>query len=221
MRQENPHELMSEGSTFTARLSKNDEPSSIERFLKYSGNREKISEALEEISKVHKIQLPYRIGIEDFISSQVDGQLIVEGIFPKKIVISEKCNDPMFAVLHEVGHLIDYLCIPGRYEFANNKIKNMLSNWWKVVKKTEAYKNLAGMRPKNGIIKKRIKYLLTPDELWARSYSQYIATKSSHPQLRKELSVNLSSLYPKQWNEDDFREIEVAIDELLRRLKWK
>ena len=99
MRQENPHELMSEGSTFTARLSKNDEPSSIERFLKYSGNREKISEALEEISKVHKIQLPYRIGIEDFISSQVDGQLIVEGIFPKKIVISEKCNDPMFAVL--------------------------------------------------------------------------------------------------------------------------
>ena len=71
--------------------------------------------------------------------------------------------------------------------------------------------------------RKYLRYLLRHDELWARSYAQYIAVKSGDTTLLKELAETRAekNLYnQKQWSEDDFKPILKAMDALFTTLGW-
>jgi hypothetical protein len=68
--------------------------------------------------------------------------------------------------------------------------------------------------------------LLLLDELWARSYAQYVAIRSGS----RTLTSSLNSLrkhepgrvyYPLQWEDADFDGIDEAIEELFRRIGWR
>ena len=63
-------------------------------------------------------------------------------------------------------------------------------------------------------------YLLTRTEVFARSYAQYIATKSGHATMLKQLEQGLSKGYSTQWTAKDFREIEKVFDELFEAKGW-
>jgi hypothetical protein len=60
--------------------------------------------------------------------------------------------------------------------------------------------------------------------LFARSYVQYIATKSGEPDLLAGLNVDRKALgelhYPTQWDDADFVPIMAAFDELFKGLGW-
>ena len=61
------------------------------------------------------------------------------------------------------------------------------------------------------------------DELWARSYAQYIATKSGSAALMRELNEvrNGTNDYRfAQWDDADFKPISAAMDVLFKGLGW-
>jgi len=68
--------------------------------------------------------------------------------------------------------------------------------------------------------KERAEYYLSPEELWARSYAQYIAKKSGNKAMLAELAKLQDDPIPSQWSDDDFIEIEKAIDELFKERGW-
>jgi len=75
-----------------------------------------------------------------------------------------------------------------------------------------------------GIDKEYIRYLGQPEEMFARSYSQYIATRSQDPLMLAELeSMRVRGdrfYYPQQWEDDDFEPIADSFDGLFRVLGW-
>jgi hypothetical protein len=73
--------------------------------------------------------------------------------------------------------------------------------------------------------RKFLGYLLTPYEIWARAYSQYIAVRSGDPEMLDQVSrlrTRSGGLYyPTQWDDADFEPIARAIDELMIQLGWR
>jgi hypothetical protein len=72
-----------------------------------------------------------------------------------------------------------------------------------------------------------VKYLLEPREQFARAYSQYIADKSGDTKMKSELdSIRANKkeknriYYHDQWDDDDFKPISKAFDDLFLELNW-
>jgi hypothetical protein len=68
--------------------------------------------------------------------------------------------------------------------------------------------------------------LLLPEELFARSYAQYIAVRSADQELQQSLDAFRETrtgkvYYPMQWHDDDFVAVDQAIDEILVELGWR
>lgn len=75
------------------------------------------------------------------------------------------------------------------------------------------------------IEKQYIEYLLQNEELWARSYAQFITAKSAHPELQEQLSrlrdrPPHSLYYWEQWDDEDFLPISAEIEAVFRQLGW-
>lgn len=69
----------------------------------------------------------------------------------------------------------------------------------------------------------RIRYLLGAEEVWARSYAQYIALRSGNVEMLAQLDgLRRDILYGEaQWSDDDFEPIAEAMDRLFRGLGWQ
>jgi hypothetical protein len=69
-----------------------------------------------------------------------------------------------------------------------------------------------------------VEYLLTPHELFARAYAQYIALVSESSELRAQMrtahQIQVFAVYHPQWDDDDFEPIRRQLDELFRRRQW-
>ena len=104
-----------------------------------------------------------------------------------------------------------------------------LRGWLNAVQSTPTYQRLQGLTGAAGYGWARpsmVNYLLSKHELWARSYSQYIAVKSQDPQalaeLRKLQTQSASTHgYPTQWSDEEFKPIEAAFDALFEALGWR
>ena len=75
------------------------------------------------------------------------------------------------------------------------------------------------------IQKSYVDYLLESEELWARSYTQFITTKSGNSELREQLNrlrdrPARSLYYWEQWDDDDFLPVLAEIEAVLRQLGW-
>jgi hypothetical protein len=71
-----------------------------------------------------------------------------------------------------------------------------------------------------------LSYALRTNELWARSYAQYIAVRSGDAammaELRKEQAEQRAAAVPitAQWQDDDFEPIARAFDAIFTQLGW-
>ena len=70
--------------------------------------------------------------------------------------------------------------------------------------------------------KRLIKYHAQKDEMWARSYAQYIAEKSKNNVMIGQIKdMRKSEWYGYvQWDEEDFNPIKDAIDNLFKKKGW-
>jgi hypothetical protein len=149
---------------------------------------------------------------------------------PLDILISRDGDDPGFTLLHELGHLLDHQGLgstPGECASASDE----LDDWRAAVDASEAVHDLGEMNARSPILiptsvgavvaldPEDFEYLLRPEELFARSYSQWIASKGVSETLLQELEATRRMLYPEQWSEEDFTPIGESLERLLGRLR--
>ena len=154
---------------------------------------------------------------------------------PDEILISPTTPHPHMTFAHETGHYIDDWGF-GVEGWASEESATM-HKWREAVKGSDAFGELNDRKINPDKYVTRIKKdgktfrLSTPEkyldytqqerEVWARSYSQYVAEKSTSSALKSELSTMLSEQkLPLQWQADDFAPIKDAIDEVFKERGW-
>lgn len=199
----------------------------IETYVDYTGNRHEVTAALTEINKVHRSLCHYKVPVIDDPGLPALGSMKSINKEPISIMLNPTGKRPMMTTIHETGHFIDIAGIDKIGEMAEDKTNGVLSDWWLAITKSNAYNELVRVKNAGGVINSQwavkpdhVAYCLEPCELWARSYAQYIATKSSNQILKNELSVALSEQLARQWQPDDFLEIEKAFDKLFKSWGW-
>lgn len=158
---------------------------------------------------------------------------------------------------HEYGHHIDYTALykqasaamatqkrfpSTRYgshqDTSLTRVESAILKWKTAVVNSKTYKHMmaihsGGVAGGGANHVKWIEYATTPEELWARTFSQYIAMKVGDYRTTEYLSKKgrwTTSGNPtvaewgtqpyEQWHWDDFREIAQAFDELFTELGW-
>jgi hypothetical protein len=159
----------------------------------------------------------------------IDGAFIYdivedETIVARSIRIRQGTPQISFVALHEIGHFIDAVALPSR-GFASED-DPALRSWRRAVVRSRLYHHLERIAATaDSEVQQRAVGLMTPVELWARGYAQFVAVRSGNESLRRALwALRLRSAtdlyFPRQWDDDDFLEIESTIDELFRSLGW-
>lgn len=137
---------------------------------------------------------------------------------------------PEVATLHEAGHYLQQVAQVEEALFravldAANRTQAVqelveLTGRGSVTLRTES-----GVKVRRGVRGRYVRYLLQPDEIWARAYSQYLAHRSGDGRLRAQVAwlrqrVPDRVYYSRQWDDDDFEPVAKAIDELFLKLGW-
>lgn len=136
--------------------------------------------------------------------------------------------------LHEIGHFLDHHGIPSVGMWASRN-RNVTEVWYQSVTGSRAVRKLftqlrdsaiPGM-VSDGIIsvedyQKHLRYLLSVEEVWARSYAQYIAVRSGDAAVLAAVDIERQDPFFKstQWDDDDFVPIARAFDTLFEVLGW-
>lgn len=127
---------------------------------------------------------------------------------------------PKLSAAHEIGHFLDHQALGNPGDFASSSHLAM-ARWREAVVKSDAVKILRKQELNTSSPREKsyYKYMLRQDELWARSYAQYIATRSKDTGLREQLK-SAQAESGRQWTDEDFIPIAEAIDDLFKSKGW-
>ena len=164
----------------------------------------------------------------------VRGRFVIRDGMPSEILIRSDVSHRGFALLHEVGHLLDYAAFGGFREFGSAAGVPELAVWRRASEASLGYQQLAAavarivgaLPPGRAAERERLEVPLSPEEAWARSYAQYVAVRSTDSELLSGLEAARTPepgrvYHLLQWDDDDFRSIAAVIDALFGRLGWR
>jgi len=203
---------------------------------KISGTKLRVSEtekALRTIDKVHGMPMMEKTKL---VFESMENHLGVYNAALGRIGINADIFtwDLKETVIHEVGHMIDnrvfgYGLLLGSADLSEMKI------WRKAIEKSDSFKhwkhlNRAGQfnvpTPSGKMRSVSVSFdylkedILKQEELWARSYVQYVATKTKNKALLEkilyEFEDDIYGYRAGYWSEEDFKPIYRAIENLLR-----
>jgi hypothetical protein len=199
---------------------------------------EAVRTAMNAIDKVHGDGNLPRIPVQQSSGGRRVGEFARIGDRPKHIKISPKGSTPSLNMAHEVGHFIEYSGIPKQqYGPRIFELSPHFKEWLATVKNSEAYAELRSLKSEKWMANQRpdgtvgqfpvdrryVGYLLSPEELWARSYAQYIAHRSGSSVMIKEVASvrdQPSAYRNAHWTPADFEPIAQAIDKMFKGLGW-
>lgn len=139
---------------------------------------------------------------------------------------------PHLSLVHETGHLIDHYGIgSGGRRFASEIRDTALDDWWTRVQSSRAVRDLTRILEDHVDLQgvplsldevTLARYLLRPKELFARSYAQWVVSKSGDHVLAAELATVLQThgRMRVQWEADDFEATVDALDALFKNKGW-
>jgi hypothetical protein len=154
------------------------------------------------------------------------------GIGSIEIVIAATTPIPGMTMLHEIGHRLDVEGLGQKRGYGSQPVPRLsrgtylVLDWWRAIQGSDAYSLIQRLKITDSAEKSHLKYLLTPPEVFARSFAQYIVLRSGNPQLAAELDLlrdpanHPGVYYPYQWAYDDFEPIATAFDQMFYRLGW-
>jgi hypothetical protein len=162
------------------------------------------------------------------------GRFVIRGGVPSEILINPNTAHRGFALLHEVGHFLDFAALGKLREFGSLTGASVLAHWRRAAEASDGLRSLreavtefVSALPVDAVeMRRRLERPLTPEEVWARSYAQYVATQSAEPLLLAGLEAfrteRLGTVYyPMHWEDDDFRPIGDAIERSFRGFGWR
>lgn len=152
------------------------------------------------------------------------------------LTIKPRGEAARLTMAHEVGHRIDWEVLPsatgkgGLYRAWDRD--DVTKEWHDTVVGSKAIQSLIELNGQTiakvdgrdyEVDRQYVGYLLQRDEVFARSYAQYIAARSGDKVMQAELDVfRQVPLYGHaQWREDDFEPIARAFDTLFAKLGWR
>lgn len=136
---------------------------------------------------------------------------------------------------HELGHFMDHHGFAGHGYSSDSS--PMFDEFRQATRGSSAYKAMKDVRAKGytefkrpdgsidkfPVSPKTMDYFLSDREVWARAYSQYVAVKSNDPALLSQVAALREPTNPdswRQWADDDFLSIGMAIERLLEAMGW-
>jgi hypothetical protein len=183
-----------------------------------AGQSPEVINALKIMDSIHKIDSVPMISIKSSVSPTSAGSYTSMGNNSVNISISSAAPHKELTLFHEIGHFLDHQAFGVVGEWSS-ETSALFADWRRAVDDSQATKNIVAM----GSVK-HASYYLSKDEQWARSYAQYIATKSGDASLMGKLEKITSSskaIYRNsQWEADDFLPILKAIDDLFKQIGW-
>jgi hypothetical protein len=148
---------------------------------------------------------------------------LLKGTSSLAIEINPKSKGTSFNVLEEIAHFLDHQVLgSGGVGFASKDAPE-LDAWRKAALGSSPVKALARHAKGNGKINKYLRAAGAPHEIFARSYSQYIAVKSEDPVLAAGLEKDRAAPFGDilHWNDEQFECILEAFDQLFVTKKWR
>lgn len=124
--------------------------------------------------------------------------------------------------VHEYGHFLDHAGIgirPDQFATIEPGDRAMLAGWRQAIDDSAAVRRMRAAGDWSRAERRGLdEYVLTPEELWARSYSQWIALRSGNPRMAGQVQKMATGRIPYQWADDDFAPIAAAFDDLFSKL---
>jgi hypothetical protein len=130
---------------------------------------------------------------------------------------------PALSTVHEVGHFLDNEAISNRQgDFASRSGHPEMLKVLAAADQTQAVKLLRqGLAAANTTLDRaEYNYYLTPHEIWARAYAQFIAEQSQDPQLLADVAKVIAHKAGRQWETADFAPLKAAIENLFKSKGW-
>lgn len=156
-----------------------------------------------------------------------------------------------FTFVHELGHYLDHVGIrapEGSDEYKarrrmvqvesgmNRHPETPMKAVWEAIQESPSYKEIQRRRhdPEHRWQSKYYAYLISPVELWARAYSQWIGTKAPDSLVGRGLRQaqedygkdasdrerGVTRYWSGQWEDEEFKPIGAAIEEMFRGMGW-
>jgi hypothetical protein len=140
-----------------------------------------------------------------------------------------------FVYAHEIGHFLDHHGLGDGRSFGT-RTNPQMAEFFQAIEATPLVQGLrdalqtgtlnsrAGDRNLSQGSKDYIDYLLLPEEIWARSYSQWLTLRSGDGELAKGLreAQGSTNAYTAsmQWDDKEFAPVAATIDDLFKTLGW-
>lgn len=158
----------------------------------------------------------------------VEGEDTANGLYHygnHSIEVSTKADYPGLTTAHEIGHSLDHTGF--NMEWASGSSGGPLKGWRGAVMNSSEYRQMAAAHRNDNILEakgqrfrvsdKFFSYLLSPRELWARSFAQWHAIHSSDRSTRRELRFAQKQQLPYYWSDKSFKPIDREITRIMKR----
>ena len=133
--------------------------------------------------------------------------------------IADETRFPCFTVAHEIAHALDWYVFGGGQGYGNRANTPLWSEWLAAVQASASYAHLQErLHDDFPAVREFARYLLQPEELFARAYAQWAATVSASGDFAGELAPLLERDPRPQWQAGEFVTIQAATTALLRSL---
>ncbi len=191
--------------------------------------KRRLQKVLDAIDLIHALKnlKPSRVFFDRRIAG---GEFVAHGpLGPYSIYINPAANHPELSLLHEIGHLLGWQSIPKSLPGNRNFNEDPLFyDWLDAVLDSGNVQRLISLRDQQAEgsdTYEDINYLLRPEELWARAYTQYVARKSGLEALNQQISAGNKTalngiLYAPFWPSDQFPPIETTMDVIFQNQGW-
>ncbi|MFD4111609.1 phage minor capsid protein [Streptomyces sp. NPDC058650] len=181
-------------------------------------------QARAAIAKVHRIPKdtrPVRI-----VTASTQAQHL-GAYYPGRGEIELRSRGPavQLTAAHEIGHYLDHRLIGRSEVIFESKLptSHATQEWLAAVRASPSIARLQAIladATDDPVLAAHVKYLLTPAEMWARSYAQWIAVRSGDEAMLLGVEYWLERPDPwtsaRQWSTPEFEPIATAIDAMFR-----
>jgi hypothetical protein len=125
---------------------------------------------------------------------------------------------------HEIGHYLDHRLIGADGKFGTETLSSpAVAAWLDTIRATPQVQRLQELLPDStGALHSHLTYLVSPVELWGRSYGQYVGTRSGDADILAGVDHWLKSpdewSSNRQWGKTDFEPVANAMDAIFKEL---